>query len=76
MVAKADLTGVISHLWEVLGPAEPPAHILSHAYRIQSWWRCHCRCGTEKIVSLNSLRTGSRSCGCLRDAASRARRRS
>ena len=33
----------------------------------QSTWRCRCDCGTEKVVSVNSLRTGStRSCGCLR----------
>jgi hypothetical protein len=74
--AKIDLTGATRDLWTVMEPAEPPAHILRHAYRVQAWWRCRCECGTEKVVSSVSLRAGSRSCGCLRDAASRARLRS
>jgi hypothetical protein len=74
--AKLKLTGATFHLWTVLGQGEPPAHILRHAYRVQTWWRCRCECGTEKTVSAGSLRIGSRSCGCLRDAASRARLRS
>lgn len=34
--------------------------------RGKSAWLCRCDCGTERIVSLPSLRSGdSRSCGCL-----------
>jgi len=73
--AKLDLTGATRHLWAVLGPGEPPAHILRHEYRVQSWWRRRCKCGTEKTVSAMSLRAGSRSCGCLVKAANLARKR-
>lgn len=33
-------------------------------------WRCHCDCGTDRVVSRSSLLDGgSRSCGCLTPAA-------
>ena len=41
-------------------------------------WRCECSCGTSKVISGDSLRSGNtRSCGCLaRDLASaKAKRR-
>jgi hypothetical protein len=37
-------------------------------------WLCRCDCGTEKGISSNSLKTGStKSCGCLRRAATKKR---
>jgi hypothetical protein len=75
VVAKAKLTGVTSHLWTVLGPAEQPEHgTRSDKYRAQTWWLCECRCGTRRPVARQSLQTGaSRSCGCLVIANNRAR---
>lgn len=31
-----------------------------------SHWFCKCECGTQRYTSGNSLRSGSKSCGCLR----------
>lgn len=37
-------------------------------------WLCRCECGTERVVKGYNLRTGvSRSCGCNRDKATKAR---
>lgn len=41
----------------------------------QSFWNCKCECGTEKVVSGNSLSVGaSQSCGCLLGDLKRAGR--
>lgn len=38
------------------------------------YWRCACRCGSEKIISSTALRSGdTRSCGCLLRESARAR---
>ena len=38
----------------------------------QSWWKCRCDCGKEKMVSLTLLRRGaSQSCGCLQSEVAR-----
>jgi hypothetical protein len=40
----------------------------------KTMWRCRCDCGREKDIEAQALRTGNtRSCGCLRREASRAR---
>lgn len=77
MVAKSELTGTTSNLWTVLGPGDPPERgTRSTRYRAQTWWLCECQCGKQRIVARQSLQTGaSRSCGCLRDQANRARRK-
>lgn len=32
-----------------------------------AFWKCHCECGNEKVISANALRTGNtQSCGCTR----------
>ena len=36
-------------------------------------WRCDCVCGSTALVSLDSLRHGQQSCGCLRSESIRAR---
>jgi len=44
-------------------------NVLYYAFtkKSHSHWKCLCDCGRHKIVSSNSLRTGSiRSCGCLK----------
>jgi hypothetical protein len=39
-------------------------------------WLCHCECGNQTVVHTQSLRKGrTRSCGCLRREAPRARGR-
>ena len=45
--------------WTVIGPSFPVGR--------RSFIRCRCRCGTERDVEVQSLRSGqSSSCGCLR----------
>lgn len=40
----------------------------------KTMWHCRCDCGREKDIEAQALRTGNtRSCGCLRREASRAR---
>lgn len=42
-------------------------HMERHGIHNRPYWRCTCRCGTEKVVSANSLRSGSTtSCGCFK----------
>ena len=42
----------------------------------RAMWRCMCDCGGQKIVQGNNLtrETGTKSCGCLRSEANRAKR--
>lgn len=50
-------------LWTVIERADPP--ITSNAKRPATYWLCQCKCGTRKIVSAGSLKSGdSTSCGC------------
>lgn len=47
----------------VLGPAPP---LVGSGGRVRSAWYCRCSCGTEKVVSDSSLKSGqTRSCGCF-----------
>lgn len=51
---------------------------LDHMKRIDGhnrpYWKCLCKCGAEKVVSANSLRSGStRFCGCYRKGANHQR---
>jgi hypothetical protein len=56
----ADLTGHRYGRWTVL------AYTGEHTKRHNAKWLCRCDCGTERIVSNKSLRSGERkSCGCL-----------
>ena len=48
--------------WTVIRRADPP--LLSKAKRPATYWLCRCKCGTEKVVSAGSLKSGdSPSCG-------------
>ena len=50
-------------LWTVIERATPPK--TSKAKRPATYWLCQCECGTRKIVSAGSLKSGnSMSCGC------------
>ena len=43
--------------------------IIDFAYikQTNSYWKCSCDCGNEKIISLNKLKSGdTHSCGCLK----------
>lgn len=52
-----DLTGQRFGKWTVLS--------FAYTKNRAAYWNCKCDCGTEKIVSANSLRRGSsKSCGC------------
>lgn len=31
----------------------------------ENYFLCHCDCGNEKLISLTSLKSGTKSCGCL-----------
>lgn len=49
--------------WTVIEPADP-IYYYGHS---RPQWKCRCDCGTESVLTQNSLRRGkSRSCGCLR----------
>jgi hypothetical protein len=54
-----DLTGRIFHKWTVLSKTDKKVG------KYDPVWLCKCACGTLKNVSSNSLRNGSKSCGCL-----------
>lgn len=58
-----DLTGAKIHHWTIL-------KITEKRNRRDPIWLCECECGNIKEVSGNSLRNGSKSCGCLRFALS------
>lgn len=50
-------------LWTVIKRSVPPD--TSNAKRPATYWLCECQCGTRKIVSAGSLKSGnSTSCGC------------
>ena len=50
--------------WTVLGPSEIRVQTRSARY-----WKCRCRCGTERMVNeQNLLRGESTTCGCSRRA--------
>lgn len=41
---------------------------------VKTYWFCRCDCGTEKEIESQALRIGNtRSCGCLRKEAHRAK---
>lgn len=47
-------------------------HMEKHGKHNRPYWKCVCDCGKEKIISSNSLRSGStKSCGCFRKDISR-----
>ena len=56
-----DLTGSKFGKWTVIKYVET-------AKRRQTFWECKCECGNSKVVSSNSLRNGSKSCGCIKKA--------
>lgn len=65
---KDDLLGLPFSRLLVVGPAP-------NSRRGQARWLCRCDCGTEKVVSASSLKSGtSRSCGCLNEELKRARK--
>lgn len=37
------------------------------------YWKCVCKCGTEKVISSDSLRRGTLSCGCYRKIVNQIR---
>ena len=37
------------------------------------YWKCVCKCGTEKVISSGSLRHGTLSCGCYRKIVNQIR---
>ena len=37
----------------------------SHSYRGNAYWNCECECGKVKTVRGQSLKQGTKSCGCL-----------
>lgn len=37
------------------------------------YWKCVCKCGTEKVISSDSLRHGTSSCGCYRKIVNQIR---
>lgn len=58
---RMDLSGKKFGRWTVQSEriVRPPNQIM---------WRCICECGTDKYVSINTLKNGeSKSCGCYRD---------
>lgn len=54
-----DLTDKMFGRWKVLS-------ITNKKSRRDYYWLCQCSCGLIKNVSGNSLRNGSKSCGCLK----------
>lgn len=66
MGAFEDLTGRVFGRWTVVSQGERRGHIIM--------WLCRCECGTEKLRSTSTIRSGAtRSCGCLRREASAIR---
>lgn len=63
-----DLTGKRFHKWIVLERTD-----LKN--RRDPIWKCKCDCGTIKLVAGNSLRNGSKSCGCIRENPENPRKR-
>lgn len=69
---KINLAGQVFHRWTVLSEASRP----EGNKHTGSFWLCCCECGVRKVVHGGSLRRGdSRSCGCLKAEASKARMR-
>lgn len=65
-VARVQMTGLRFGRWLVLSEAG--------RRKRAALWLCRCNCGTERVVSGNSLRMGrSTSCGCYCDEVNRAR---
>lgn len=63
--SRMDLTGQRYNRWTVI--EEAPPMIDSNGYPRRMWW-AKCDCGTKRIVSQASLRSGaSKSCGCLKN---------
>lgn len=61
MSRRKDLTGMTFGRWTAIEFAGTKKYKTSTAAQ----WKCRCECGTERIVSANSLTTGkSISCGC------------
>ena len=64
MAKKIDLTGKIFGYWSVLYEI-PERKIVGNKKKI--FWHCRCKCGNEKDVVGDDLRSGhSTSCGCRR----------
>ena len=65
-----DLTGMTFDRLTVIERApRPPYNACKGA-----WWLCRCSCGNEVAVpSINLRRKNTRSCGCLRKEAARAK---
>lgn len=74
-----DLTGKRFGRLTVLRQAPSRTIITLHpngekTYCVKTYWLCRCDCGTEKEIESQSLRIGNtRSCGCLRREAHRAK---
>jgi hypothetical protein len=60
--------------WTVLGEAKPYERRSNKGHGRQRTALCRCSCGTLRIVAVQTLKGGlSRSCGCVRDAATSRR---
>lgn len=67
-----DLTGMTFGKWHVMSRAE---NLVYNSRSQQSMWNCVCECGTERVVSGQSLLRGlSKSCGCSRKSCVRKSR--
>ncbi len=65
-MAFIDRTGQKFNYWECLS--------FSHRDKSNTFWKCRCKCGTEKVVAIHRVVAGDhKSCGCLKSESMKKR---